>query len=107
MAFRAWNEPVPTSVTTRGPAPRPRVAVPTALRFPRSGSRRIAVGAGRSETRRVRDLEQDAAATSPDQDRDGDTRLKRSVTGRLLFLFILGDVLGAGVYALVGEIAGE
>jgi len=30
------------------------------------------------------------------------TRLRRSVTGPLLFLFILGDVLGAGVYALVG-----
>jgi amino acid transporter len=30
------------------------------------------------------------------------TRLRRTVTGPLLFLFILGDVLGAGVYALVG-----
>ncbi len=30
------------------------------------------------------------------------TRLRRSVTGPLLFLFILGAVLGAGVYALVG-----
>jgi APA family basic amino acid/polyamine antiporter len=29
------------------------------------------------------------------------------VTGRLLFLFILGDVLGAGIYALFGVIAGE
>jgi amino acid transporter len=28
------------------------------------------------------------------------------VSPRLLFLFILGDVLGAGVYALVGEMAG-
>ena len=35
------------------------------------------------------------------------TRLRRSVTGSLLFLFILGDVLGAGVYALVGEVAAE
>ena len=34
-------------------------------------------------------------------------RLRRAVTGPLLFLFILGDVLGAGVYALVGEMAGE
>lgn len=35
------------------------------------------------------------------------TRLKRAITGPLLFLFILGDVLGAGVYALVGKISGE
>ena len=32
--------------------------------------------------------------------------LRRAVTGPLLFLFILGDVLGAGVYALIGEMAG-
>ncbi|MEW1960721.1 APC family permease [Kineococcus sp. NPDC059986] len=36
-----------------------------------------------------------------------DTPLKRAITGKLLFLFILGDVLGAGIYALVGELAGE
>lgn len=35
------------------------------------------------------------------------TRLRRAVTGPLLFLFILGDVLGAGVYALVGEMSAE
>ena len=35
------------------------------------------------------------------------TRLARVITGPLLFLFILGDVLGAGVYALVGVIASE
>jgi amino acid transporter len=33
--------------------------------------------------------------------------LKRDITGPLLFLFILGDVLGAGVYALMGELSGE
>ncbi|RKS72673.1 amino acid transporter [Motilibacter peucedani] len=33
--------------------------------------------------------------------------LKRAVTTPLLFLFILGDVLGAGVYVLVGQIAQE
>ncbi|ADB72894.1 APC family permease [Geodermatophilus obscurus] len=36
-----------------------------------------------------------------------DTRLRRAVTGPLLFLFILGDVLGAGVYALAGRVAAE
>lgn len=41
-----------------------------------------------------------AEASSP-------TSLRRAVTGPLLFLFILGDVLGAGVYALIGEMAGD
>lgn len=45
-------------------------------------------------------------APSTDQ-RDDDTRLRRGVTGPLLLLFVLGDVLGAGVYALVGTIAAE
>jgi amino acid transporter len=43
---------------------------------------------------------------APAEGADG-TRLHRAVTGRLLFLFILGDVLGAGIYALFGVIAGE
>lgn len=36
-----------------------------------------------------------------------DTKLKRRITGPLLFLFVLGDVLGAGIYALMGVLAGE
>jgi membrane protease YdiL (CAAX protease family) len=35
-----------------------------------------------------------------------DGALKRGITGPLLFLFILGDVLGAGIYALVGVLSG-
>src|SRR4051794_28345029 len=35
------------------------------------------------------------------------SRLKQGISPALLFLFILGDVLGAGVYALVGELAGK
>ncbi|HWK93385.1 MAG TPA: APC family permease [Luteimicrobium sp.] len=34
-------------------------------------------------------------------------RLKRDISGAMLYLFILGDVLGAGIYALVGQIAGK
>lgn len=34
-----------------------------------------------------------------------DTKLKRKITGPLLYLFILGDVLGAGVYALMGVLS--
>jgi APA family basic amino acid/polyamine antiporter len=36
-----------------------------------------------------------------------DTKLARRITGPLLFVFILGDVLGAGIYALMGVLAGE
>ncbi|RJK96020.1 APC family permease [Vallicoccus soli] len=38
---------------------------------------------------------------------EGGTPLRRAISGRLLYLFILGDVLGAGVYALAGEVAAE
>ncbi|MCP9274541.1 APC family permease [Mycolicibacterium arenosum] len=34
-------------------------------------------------------------------------KLSRRITGPLLFLFILGDVLGAGVYALMGELSND
>lgn len=36
-----------------------------------------------------------------------DTKLRRRITGPLLFSFILGDVLGAGIYALMGELSAE
>ncbi|GLP76823.1 amino acid permease [Mycobacterium antarcticum] len=39
--------------------------------------------------------------------RDAEDRLKRGITGPLLFLFILGDVLGAGVYALMGVLSND
>ncbi|MEU2350222.1 APC family permease [Modestobacter sp. NPDC049651] len=44
--------------------------------------------------------------TTTSADEQGGT-LRRAVTGKLLYVFVLGDVLGAGIYALVGEIAGE
>ena len=31
--------------------------------------------------------------------------LRRSITGRLLFFYVLGDVLGSGIYALIGIMA--
>ena len=34
------------------------------------------------------------------------SELKRSITGRLLFFYVLGDVLGSGVYVLIGLVAG-
>jgi basic amino acid/polyamine antiporter, APA family len=36
-----------------------------------------------------------------------DTRLNRTIGTGLLFLFILGDMVGGGIYALVGEVGGE
>jgi len=36
-----------------------------------------------------------------------ETELKRAIGPRLLTVFILGDVLGAGIYALVGEVGAE
>ncbi|MCU1437138.1 MAG: amino acid permease [Naasia sp.] len=33
------------------------------------------------------------------------SKLRKGITGPLLFLFILGDVLGAGIYALVGVLS--
>jgi len=41
-----------------------------------------------------------------DQDPGGDKELKRSITGRLLFFYVLGDVLGSGIYVLIGLVAG-
>ena len=34
-------------------------------------------------------------------------RLHRAITPGLLLFFIVGDILGGGIYALVGEVAGE
>jgi basic amino acid/polyamine antiporter, APA family len=45
--------------------------------------------------------------SADDADAGQDTALKRAISGKLLFLFILGDVLGAGIYALVGKMAAE
>jgi basic amino acid/polyamine antiporter, APA family len=36
-----------------------------------------------------------------------DHTLSRSISGRLLFFYVLGDVLGSGIYVLVGLVAGE
>jgi amino acid transporter len=46
-----------------------------------------------------------STATSAGAVSDGG--LKRSITGRLLFFYVLGDVLGSGIYVLIGAVAGE
>ncbi len=58
--------------------------------MPRSGSRNIPVAA--------------TAAVPPGPE---DRGLRRAITPRMLLFFIVGDILGGGIYALVGEVAGE
>ena len=48
-----------------------------------------------------------ATAEEPAAHPTGEGRLSRSITGRLLFFYVLGDVLGSGVYVLIGTVAGE
>ena len=38
---------------------------------------------------------------------DRPTELKRVMGPRLLLLFIVGDILGAGIYAVTGQMAGQ
>ena len=40
-------------------------------------------------------------------EQEGHGELKRVMGPKLLLLFIVGDILGAGVYAVTGDIAGE
>src|SRR4051794_36525782 len=35
------------------------------------------------------------------------SKLRRAITGPMLFAFILGDVLGAGIYALMGVLSAQ
>ena len=46
-------------------------------------------------------------STDASTDTANPTRLRRGITGTLLFAFIVGDVLGAGIYALMGVLAGR
>ncbi|WP_210438110.1 APC family permease [Nocardioides xinjiangensis] len=46
-------------------------------------------------------------ATHQDLDGPKDADLKRVLGPKLLLLFIVGDILGAGVYAVTGKLAGE
>lgn len=45
-------------------------------------------------------------SSDPPTAADG-TTLQRSVTGPLLLLLVVGDILGAGIYILVGEVSAE
>src|SRR3546814_15126108 len=45
------------------------------------------------------------AGTVEGLDPQADSELKRSITGRLLYFYVLGDVLGSGIYVLIGAVA--
>ena len=47
------------------------------------------------------------AGTDEDTDAQGEPALKRVMGPGLLLLFIVGDILGTGVYALTGQVAAE
>ncbi|MDN5686698.1 MAG: APC family permease [Brachybacterium sp.] len=50
----------------------------------------------------------EAAPTAPDGTGPSDQpALKKAITPKLLLLFIIGDILGTGVYALTGKVAGQ
>jgi amino acid transporter len=44
-------------------------------------------------------------ATIDESDPFDESDLKRSITGRLLYFYVLGDVLGSGIYVLIGAVA--
>ena len=48
-----------------------------------------------------------SSTTTNDQTDTANSDLKRSITGRLLLFYVLGDVLGSGIYVLIGVVAGE
>jgi APA family basic amino acid/polyamine antiporter len=37
----------------------------------------------------------------------GSPKLKRAISRNMLLVFVVGDVLGAGIYALIGEVGAE
>lgn len=48
-----------------------------------------------------------SATTTVPKPADRPPELKRAIGPKLLLLFIVGDILGTGVYALTGQVAGE
>ena len=59
------------------------------------------------EVSRSRTGRQSTMADTPTTETRGEPELKRVMGPKLLLLFIVGDILGTGVYALTGEVAGE
>ncbi len=49
----------------------------------------------------------ESVQATQEQSATPDTPLRRVITSRMLLIFVIGDVLGAGIYALVGAVGAE
>ncbi|KAF4409101.1 MULTISPECIES: APC family permease [Streptomyces] len=49
----------------------------------------------------------DSPAPAPTDPADGNSPLKRAIGPKLLILFVIGDILGTGIYATTGKVAGK
>jgi len=49
----------------------------------------------------------DSPAPAPIDPADGPSPLKRAIGPKLLILFVIGDILGTGIYATTGKVAGK
>jgi basic amino acid/polyamine antiporter, APA family len=52
-------------------------------------------------------MEATAVRAGPRREAEQGTALRRAIGPRLLTVFVVGDILGAGIYALVGEVGAE
>ncbi len=52
-------------------------------------------------------MDESAVRAGADGTDELDTNLKRAIGPGLLTVFVIGDILGAGIYALVGEVGAE
>ncbi|MFD2080658.1 Amino acid transporter [Actinopolymorpha cephalotaxi] len=48
-----------------------------------------------------------ASSASVTSDTDAEPELRRAIGPKLLLFFVVGDILGTGIYALTGKVAGE
>lgn len=73
----------------------------TVFRFANAGS-----GAGKQRRERGRMDTTDLPGTG-DRPAGASGQLKRGIGPKMLLLFVVGDIVGAGIYARVGAVAGE
>ena len=76
--------------------------------MPRPGRYRLGVGWEASAGKRGAMTSASVPLPGQPRPREGDPpALKRVISRNMLLLFVIGDILGAGIYALVGEVGGR